>query len=520
MHFDGGNSRWLWKWMGISLFLHLLAVFFSAGFQNSDEHFQILEFLGYWLGKSPASDLSVEFHRQMRPWLQVFLYWLPVRGLRFLGVESPFVWAASIRLLSALIGWSSVVFLALRARSWIEDTLGYRFAVLGLCLSWFVPALHARHSSENLSGAVLVLALCAATGRVRQRFVLAGILTGLAFELRYQVGVMGLGLFAWLVFASGLTRRLRMALQFVSGALIALALGVVCDRIGYGQWVVAPWNYFKFNLLEGQLDAAGVYPFWDYFRRMWTESVPGLAFISILGLILSWVSTPLSPLTWAMAPFFLFHVAMGHKETRFLFPMAHVAPVALAQALFPLRESRWRWSWSRLRDYRLIRYTAYGVVGFNLIVLSGMVFLPALASMRFFAAVHEVASEVRPLRLHLGEQDPYVFGGIRMNFYRPAGLELVRGAGVQTGNAGVGVVQWWALPRADRVPCEIHTATYPEWVGRLIGKSRYNSIRNWTLFRCSGHPFAAQEAVSKPALDNKRQQASGPNGVPAAAGKQ
>jgi phosphatidylinositol glycan class B len=489
MHSD---RKWLWRWLGISLLFHIAAAIFSVGFQNSDEHFQILEFLGYGLGKSPAADLSIEFHRQMRPWLQIFLYWIPVRGLRLLGIENPFFWATVIRLVSALVGWSSLVFLAKRARQWISDSQGYRFAVVALSLTWFLPALHARHSSENLSGAMMTIAICLAVGSEAAHLLWAGFLAGLAFECRYQVGVMGLGLFFWLIFIG--RARWRSCLQFVMGAGLAIFLGTFLDRIGYGNWVFAPWNYFKFNLLEGHLDAAGIYPFWDYFRRAWTESVPVLGFMTLAALIFAWFCFPRHPLTWAMGPFFIFHAWMGHKETRFLFPMMQVAPVALAQVLFvpPVRS----WSWIRLREKRFFRIFARVILGLNLLVLAVLTFSPALSSVRFFAAIYHVARETRPagLVLHIEDEDPFVFGGVPMNFYRPSNLTLVRGGKQESSPVGSAseVVEWWVLPKAQSSSefnkraksCEVHTSTYPLWLEQLIGRTRFAQIRNWTLFRC------------------------------------
>ncbi len=64
----------LFKWMGISLICHLLATWLSVGHHSVDEYFQILEFLSYKRGLTPAYDLPVEFHEKMRPWLQPFLY--------------------------------------------------------------------------------------------------------------------------------------------------------------------------------------------------------------------------------------------------------------------------------------------------------------------------------------------------------------------------------------------------------------------------------------------------------------
>lgn len=470
------QDQWLWKWLSISLLLHLAAAVFSVGFQNSDEHFQILEFLNYWIGRSPSGDLPIEFHREMRPWLQIFLYWIPVRSLRAFGIDNPFAWATSIRLLSALIGWSSVVILAKNAKNWIQDEAAYRLAIFSLTLTWFIPALHARHSSENISGALMALAICLANTPGQLFF--AGLLTGLAFECRYQVGVMGFGLFLWLILIC--RARIKQISLFLIGCALAIGLGTIADRIGYGNWVFPPWNYFKFNLLEGNLDAAGVYPFWDYFRRAWTESVPFLGLITLTTLILSWFLAPKSSLTWTMAPFFLFHAGMGHKETRFLFPMMHVAPLALANVI----------RLDKIKSNRLFFSLVRVIVGFNLLTLIALTFLPTLFTIRFFSVIYELTTQSNPptLTLNLKEQDPYLFGGVPLNFYRPEGLILKQSINTfnEARNTDSLIYEgWWATTRANALPqCKLYFSTYPIEIENFIGNKSFNRFRNWSLFWC------------------------------------
>src|SRR5207244_3098177 len=88
------------RWLLISAGLHLVAAVFSLGFYHTDEHFQILEFLNYLLGLSPASDLPIEFHRQIRSWMQPGIYFVLLKALSVVGVKNPFFWALAIRLFS------------------------------------------------------------------------------------------------------------------------------------------------------------------------------------------------------------------------------------------------------------------------------------------------------------------------------------------------------------------------------------------------------------------------------------
>src|SRR4051794_39151193 len=98
-------TKFLLRWMGFSLFLHLLAAWLSAGFYHADEHFQIVEFANYLLGKSPASQLPLEYSHQLRPWLFPAILAGMTKILTTLGVSSPFSWAFGYRCVSSLLGW-------------------------------------------------------------------------------------------------------------------------------------------------------------------------------------------------------------------------------------------------------------------------------------------------------------------------------------------------------------------------------------------------------------------------------
>lgn len=72
----------------ISLLL-LIACWFSLGFSQSDEHFQILEFAGLKLGINQPGDLAWEFHEKMRPTLQPTLVFIIYKLWEGLGVSNP-----------------------------------------------------------------------------------------------------------------------------------------------------------------------------------------------------------------------------------------------------------------------------------------------------------------------------------------------------------------------------------------------------------------------------------------------
>ncbi|MDR3605825.1 MAG: hypothetical protein P4M08_00425 [Oligoflexia bacterium] len=464
------SKGFITRWLLIALALHLAAAYFSTGYQNSDEHFQVLEFLNAYLGRTPWAALPIEYVRSVRPWFQPFLYWIPVRALMALGISSPFVWAGAIRLVSALIGWASVVSLVSCIPIWIKKVRWQRIAVITLALTWYIPAFHARHSSENLSGALFIIGLCwgarwLANSSSRLSPLLAvGLLWGFAFEARYQVGFMVAGGFFWLALVK--RARLSQLAAIVTGILAATAFCTYLDFLGYGHWTFAPWNYFHFNLIEGYASVTDTSPWWDFFRRIWTETWPVLGFICLAGMLVFWALNPWHPLTWTHLPFFLVHVVLAHKETRFLFPLAHAAPLCLVIAIQQLK----------LRPNLFLRLFTGSVIAMNGVALAAFTFLPAAPTLRFYSKVYDLVEAGTLHELRFSEWDPYTIGGIPMYFYRPSGLVLKPLESPALENsyfyASPSPLDLTMAPR-----CLTLTRSLPDW--HLLSR-----LHNWTLYAC------------------------------------
>ena len=113
----------------------------------------------------------------------------------------------------------------------------YRRLAWGLIgLIWYLPALHARTSSENFAGSFFLIGLCGVVlqlGRARGPafMALAGFCLGLAFESRFQMGVSVFGFLAWLIFRAPLrpSERWTALWPILLGGMGAVALGRVID---------------------------------------------------------------------------------------------------------------------------------------------------------------------------------------------------------------------------------------------------------------------------------------------------
>ncbi len=491
---DPGSNwpRFLNRCLIASLAFHVLAAIFSYGFQNSDEHFQILEFLYQRLGLAPGpldpNQLPVEFHRQLRHWLQPVLYAGPILALRGVGVESPFAWALSARLLSALLGWGSIVAISRRLGDWFPEVERRKQALLCLCFAWFMAALHARHSSESLSATLILtaaaLAIPAAKEARASAAFLCGLLTGLSFTARYGLAFMVLGMAGWLlVNAPKGAARARVFALFIAGGAASLAVTLLLDRWGYGEWTYPAWHYFAFHAFEGNAVAAGVSPWWDYFRRVWTESWPVLSFSLLAASMLSWLWFPRHLLTWLTLPFFVGHVLLGHKETRFLYPLAPLAAIQCALTLPRLKAAL---------PSAVAGFLVRSIVALNLICLPLITLTPAWMPIRFFREVHARARSGEIERLWVADRDPYDVLGIRMNFYRPYALRVVRlSLEAEERPRAADAPIWFAHPRplseesASASGCELVARTIPAFLPRM-------GANDWTLYRCLRLPSSLE----------------------------
>ena len=329
----------------------LVTAWFSETFYFPDEHYQILEFMAFKLRITQPAELPWEFSVRIRPWFQPLVYFLIAKPAMLVGVKDMFVIAFILRLATGLFSLLALAAFARAILATIEGDEEKRAFVRYLPLFGFLPYLFVRTSSETFSAAFFALGLALAIGeRSSVRMAMAGLFCGLAFESRYQSGLLGLGLFAWLIFIA--RARLPALAAFITGGWIALAIGALADRWGYGQWVFPPLGYVDVNLLQDV--AAHTYgrePVFAYLYLLPAQIFFAITLVLMAAMIAMWLRNPRHPVSWATLPFVLAHVAIAHKEARFLFPLAILAtsfPVLGFSPGLP----RWREAFARIWGWR------------------------------------------------------------------------------------------------------------------------------------------------------------------------
>jgi phosphatidylinositol glycan class B len=406
---------------GIIIFA--ITAWFSAGYFHPDEQFQLLELTNWKLGATPAGDLSWEFGAHIRPALQPTVAFCIIQGMNGLGLSDPFIQAFVLRLLSGLLA----LFVFYKLSNLLVADFTFPNTVFGLfaaCLFlWFMPFLSVRFSSENWSAWAFLAALFLILKHHAQpvlapRVLLgAGLLLGLSFFFRFQIAfaIIGLGVWLWII------RKLPVInwLWLFAGGLTGLAIGFLVDRWFYGAWVCTPWAYFNHNMLQGILHDKvamfGLQPWWFYFTESILKGIPPLSLVLLGAIIWGWYRQRAHVLTWVFTSFLLAHIAIGHKELRFLFPMLFPVLFLAASGLEP-------W-YARWRKQRAIR-----ISGYTILIINGLLWIysctqPQGLYIPYYKYLYAEANK-KPVQLWVEKEDPYRLVGLQSNFYKPANIQL------------------------------------------------------------------------------------------------
>jgi phosphatidylinositol glycan class B len=334
---------------------HVVAAWLNAGFLSADEHYQIIEFAQYKLGRQQASALAWEFPERIRSALQPWLAAAAIRIHHALGVTSPFTIAFSLRLLSTALAAAASFELCRRLLRPVSNRFLRQTALFLALLLWITPTAHGRFSSDNWGGMWLAIGLCFMLDALdvspadRRRSTLlaacAGLAWSVAFGCRFQMAIAVAGAVLWLLFVR------RGHATVVASIAVAFAVGffanAVLDHWLYGAWTPTPLNYFRVNLIEHRADEFGTGPWWMLAVYLAVVLIPpfSLALIALMAAG-SWYARR-DVVVWTAVPWIAVHGITAHKEPRFLLPLLYlIGPwVAVSASSLPARLqqalSRW-----------------------------------------------------------------------------------------------------------------------------------------------------------------------------------
>ena len=321
--------RWL---VAAVIATHLIAAWFNAGYLNTDEHYQIIEFAQYKLGYQSAAALAWEFPAHMRPALQPWLATIAIRVNHLLGVTSPFVIAFSLRLVSSLLAIAVSFELCFRCLGSVSSQWARKAGLFLAFFLWIVPTVHGRFSSENWGGIWLAAGLCclldaddawpSARARSLCLAACAGAAWSIAFYCRFQMAIAITGAGLWLLILRRRSAAIipAIALSFAAGG----AANEVVDHWLYGAWTFASANYFNENLVLGKAATFGTAPWWMIGVYAAIVLIPPFS-LAVIALLASgcW-SARRHVIVWTAVPFVVVHAILARKDARFLIPLLYL----------------------------------------------------------------------------------------------------------------------------------------------------------------------------------------------------
>lgn len=333
----------------VALVVTCVTAWFSIGYFAIDEYFQVLEPARFALGETAEWTLPWEIRERLRPMMQPFIYYALARAL---GLRDPFVFGFACRLATGLMCIGALALYVRTTLSWFANDEERRLHLRVATLCGFLPYLFVRTSSETLSLAAVTAAFAlllegaappswSLVARPR-RLLLVGFLFGIAFEARYHTAFITLAMLAWMrVFARASWRALGTV---ALGGVVAVLVGALADRWGYGEWTFPAWRYFQANIVEGAAAYFGSDPPFAFFWILPANVFFPIVIVFLALAVIAWWRERRHPITWATLPFFLVHNLIGHKEERFVFPIALLATALVTLAL---RSSPRLWAMSR-----------------------------------------------------------------------------------------------------------------------------------------------------------------------------
>ena len=325
---DFWRSPFVRRLLAVAVVLHLAAAWFSTGHYKDDEYYDVLEIVdvrgSLALPDGGAVRSLPSYDEKLRSGFQPFLVWIASQAMSGAGLDSPFLWAFALRLLSVLLALvASLVFFA-ACRNNLQSESAQKWVLAAMLLLWTLIFYHARFSSEGWAVSWMLLGMGLLRGRAPLVCVAAGFCLGMAFVCRYAMGLMLLPLafFVVLVMRLGAAAILRMA----AGAAAAFFIDFASSWWLY-ESPILPWLHFLAFHLNGFSAASDP---WHLYFLKGGEFMPPIGYLAPALVAAFWIAFPRHILTWATILYVPFHLWIENRQIRFMLPVLVFLPLMTA----------------------------------------------------------------------------------------------------------------------------------------------------------------------------------------------
>jgi phosphatidylinositol glycan class B len=233
---------------------------------------------------------------------------------------------------------------------------------------------------------------------------------------------MAAGAGLWYLYST--RQRLSLFMGLALGATLALGLGVIIDRWGYGTTTFPVYSYLYQNFIEGKAANFGTKPFFAYLYLPLENFMAPVALLLLAATLTAWIRRPCSALTWASAPYVALLCILAHKETRFLYPLAPFLPFFVVFALASEPSARFasafKWVASGRRLHLSYVWNACGLLSVLFISLRPEFTLYQMLETRSYAT----EGRLEVALVHPPDRKPYWYQGLHQAFIEPKNLRL------------------------------------------------------------------------------------------------
>jgi len=376
-----------------SIIVRIFAAYTAEGFVHPDEVFQTIEMIHYRIFGRYGTGQTIPWeynqayeYSPARSWFFVLILAVVYRFVMLLGVTDPLDLILSARIFLSLFSIMTVVTSYYFGKEAFNKPVGLITAFL-VGFWWFFPFWASRTMSDSMSSDLLFLSIfliyrcIKKIKQPKKKFTLsliAGILVGLAFMIRFPSALMG---FPLAFFVIGYAIRDIVKEQksadakkftikdflttfsplwgFVIGAFSLVLVQGVLDLITWpGEgFLASPINFFVYNIIEGKSADHGTAHWTHYFTGFFTDF--GFQFLPIFLLfffveLFSEKKIETKGILLAITFFWIILFSfIAHKEFRFIMVILPICLMLVASGIY---------RFVKMFQNRKLRYIAFAII--------------------------------------------------------------------------------------------------------------------------------------------------------------
>jgi len=303
----------------LGAFVRLVAVIFSRGYGMHDDHFLVIETAQSWLDGADYNNWFKEREFQDAPTILNFgyaaIHYVLFAFLEWTGLTSPQGKMFFVRLLHAAFSMLTILF-GYRIADKLGNRDSARLVGLLLALLWFMPFFSVRNLVEVVCIPFIMWGfwIIVKDDKKYLAFLLAGILFGISFSVRFQTLLLPIGIGIILLFQ----KRFIQTVLLGAGIIIPfLLLHGLPDLFIWGSPFTEVKTYILHNL-EHRYDYSSS-PWYTYLLLILGVLLVPTSFFIVYGFLRTWKKHAMIFLPILL--FIIFHSYFPNKQERFILPV-------------------------------------------------------------------------------------------------------------------------------------------------------------------------------------------------------